>query len=456
MAGLFVVALAGWTLYLIQMDATVFNDPEEVMQKWTTWVGVPLAGLLLVLLSQWGLTAFATSRGEAKAEARNSAAQHNAASLAGQDPRHYVLEVIGLGVSLDKHRQGRLWDALQKGAPSRRSARWIPEVSLYGRRQARHEGGADASALENGIGGLPMYWPAPPSTPPNPPQTPSDPLRHGSRSGSWPAPTATAWGRPLHPGRLPLSDHPDRLLEEAFAFFDAHPDVPYLVVAANDGLYFRPLPPERHPPLVRDGHYVPEMPGSSALFVLARRERVDALRPFAFDDTDQDAGPRAEPHRPRPAPLSHPLRLSEQLGQAMGNGRLDRWPTVPEWLAAAALRPTPRRRRPRVRLAPPPVRRRGAPPRATNPPLVPDPLEQVPARTFDRLPTLGYLHRPTYIQLTDADGKPSPAAASASRPSSKAGTRPSSPSPKPSARPPSSASSAAPATTPTSSSSSPP
>jgi hypothetical protein len=40
--------------------------------------------------------------------------------------------------------------------------------------------------------------------------------------------------------------------------------------------------------------------------VLARRERVDALRPFAFEDTDQDAGPRAEPHRPRPPPLPRP------------------------------------------------------------------------------------------------------------------------------------------------------
>jgi hypothetical protein len=30
------------------------------------------------------------------------------------------------------------------------------------------------------------------------------------------------------------------------------------------------------------------MPGAAALFVLARRERVDALRPFAFEDTDQD------------------------------------------------------------------------------------------------------------------------------------------------------------------------
>lgn len=156
-AGLFIVALAGWTLYLIQMDATVFNDPEaSEMQKWTTWVGVPLAGLLLVLLSQWGLTAFATSRGEAKAEARQSAEQRNVTSLAGQDPRHYVLEVIGLGVSLDKHRQGRLWDALQKGSPFTTIREMDPEKYPYSATdKLGNEGAADASALENGIRGLP-------------------------------------------------------------------------------------------------------------------------------------------------------------------------------------------------------------------------------------------------------------------------------------------------------------
>jgi hypothetical protein len=42
--------------------------------------------------------------------------------------------------------------------------------------------------------------------------------------------------------------------------------------------------------------------------VLARRERVDALRPFAFEDTDQDARAGAEPHRPRPPRLPRPLR----------------------------------------------------------------------------------------------------------------------------------------------------
>ena len=32
-----------------------------------------------------------------------------------QERSEYVLEVIGLGVTLDKYRQGKLWEALQKG-----------------------------------------------------------------------------------------------------------------------------------------------------------------------------------------------------------------------------------------------------------------------------------------------------------------------------------------------------
>ena len=39
------------------------------------------------------------------------------ASSSEQERREYVLEVIGLGVTLDKYRQGKLWDALQQGNP---------------------------------------------------------------------------------------------------------------------------------------------------------------------------------------------------------------------------------------------------------------------------------------------------------------------------------------------------
>ena len=417
-AGLFTVMLAGWTLYLIQMNATVFNDPEgSAMQKWTTWLGVPLVGVLLVLLAQWGLTVIAVARGEAKAEARQVAEQHNATNLAGQSPREYVLEVIGLGVSLDKHRQGRLWDALQKGNPFTTIREMDPQKYPYSADdKLGEEGGADASTLENGIRGLPMYWPAPsfyatePSQDSDRPPSDKDPVI-GIVAGT----DSNGLGQTLFiPAGYTLSDHPDRMLEKAFAFFDAHPDVPYLVVAANDGLYFRYLNgPDLDPPLIRDGHYVPEMPGSSALFVLARRDRVDALRPFAFDDTDRDVlGP--EQNRTglaRRLFLAH-LRLSRQLGQAMGEVRgmrvSSRWPTVPEWLAATqafSQRPDVVGSR-RVSLLDVVDDVVHTPKGYTPTPWFPIPWNRDQLETFDRLPTLGYLHRPYYIPLTDAAGQP--------------------------------------------------
>mgnify|MGYP000004586432 CR=1 FL=1 len=406
--GLFVVALAAWTFYLTQAELAVFNDPEgNAMQKWTTWLGVPLAGVLTIMLAHWSLSASAAAPAE----------QPQTPPAATPTAQTYVLEVIGLGVSLDKHRQGKLWDALQKGHPFATIREMDPNKYPYtSDDKLGAEGGATTSALENGVGGLPMYWAAPsfyasgPFTDPEDPASDQDPPIGVVASTSTTGLSLTLFV----PAGYRLSDHPDRLLEEAFAFFDAHPDVPYLVVAANDGMYFRYLyGPDHNPPLVRDGHYVPEMPGAAALFVLARRERLDALRPFAFEDTDQDANSRVQNRTglARRVFLAH-YDLSEQLGKAMPRTPrkivYDRWPTVPEWLAETA----------RFAKRPDVV---GAPglgrlnpfddvvhtPRGYTPtPWFPIPWNKDQLETFDRLPTLGYVHRPHYIPLTDADGKP--------------------------------------------------
>ena len=406
--GLFVVALAAWTFYLTQAELAVFNNPEgNAMQKWTTWLGVPMAGVLTIMLAHWSLSATAAAPAE-----RPSAPP--AATPAAQT---YVLEVIGLGVSLDKHRQGKLWDALQKGHPFATIREMDPNKYPYSSSdKLGYEGAADASALENGVGGLPMYWAAPsfyakdPSQNPDRPPSDADPsigIVGGTESNGL---SLTLFV----PAGYRLSDHPDRLLEEAFAFFDTHPDVPYLVVAANDGMYFRHLHrPKGSPRLIRDGHYVPEMPGAAALFVLARRERLDALRPFAFEDTSQDERGSVQNRTGLARRLlrMHDL-LSRQLGEAKGKqlGRKvpDRWPTVPEWLAAAK----EFSRRPDVVGAPGlgrlnPFDDVVHTPRGYTPtPWFPIPWNKDQLETFDRLPTLGYVHRPHYIPLTDADGKP--------------------------------------------------
>ena len=363
--------------------------------------------VLTIMLAHWSLSASAAAPAE----------QPQAPPAATPTAQTYVLEVIGLGVSLDKHRQGKLWDALQKGHPFATIREMDPNKYPYSSSdKLGYEGAADASALENGVGGLPMYWAAPsfyasgPFTNPRSQTSDQDPPIGVVASTSTTGLSLTLFV----PAGYRLSDHPDRLLEEAFAFFDAHPDVPYLVVAANDGMYFRYLyGPDHNPPLVRDGHYVPEMPGAAALFVLARRERLDALRPFAFEDTDQDANSRVQNRTglARRVFLAH-YDLSEQLGEAKGKllGRKvpDRWPTVPEWLAAAK----EFSRRPDV-VGTPGLGRLNPfddvvhTPRGYTPtPWFPIPWNKEQFETFDRLPTLGYVHRPHYIPLTDADGKP--------------------------------------------------
>ena len=411
---LFILALTAWTLYLIQADLPVFSDPEvSSMEKWKTWLGLPLLATCLALLAQWGWGALSDARAEARARQQSEVREANAEALAVAPDREYVLEIIGLGVSLDKHRQGKLWDALQQGHPFGTIREQDPEKYAWtGDDKLGEEGGASASALANGIGGLPMYWPAPsfyasnPVDDPNDPSTEADPIL-----GIVGATDSNGLDLTLFvPAGYMLSDHPDRLLEKAFAFFDQHPDVPYLVVAASDGLYFRHLNrPAGSPPLLYDGYYIPSMPASSALFVLARRERVDVLRPFAFKDVSQDERGSVQNRTGLARRLlrAHDV-LSEQLGQAMGNGRLVRWPTVPEWLAETARFA----KRPDV-LGPQSVSLLHpgddvvhVPKGYTPTPWFPIPWNQYQLEVFDRLPTLGYLHRPTYIPLTDADGKP--------------------------------------------------
>lgn len=160
---LFILLLTAWTLYLIQADLPIFSDPKvSSMEKWKTWLGLPLLATCLALLAQWGWSAVNNSRAEARARSQDAAQQANAAALAKESPREYVLEVIGLGVSLDKHRQGKLWDALQEGHPFGTIREQDPEKYPWTEEDKDGaEGSALASTLRNGIGGLPMYWPAP-------------------------------------------------------------------------------------------------------------------------------------------------------------------------------------------------------------------------------------------------------------------------------------------------------
>ena len=58
--------------------------------------------------------------------------------------------------------------------------------------------------------------------------------------------------------RFLADERADQLLEQVFAFFDAHPDLPYVVLLADDSSATRDalIPPEA-PRLITDGYYIP-------------------------------------------------------------------------------------------------------------------------------------------------------------------------------------------------------
>jgi hypothetical protein len=183
-----------------------------------------------------------------------------------------------------------------------------------------------------------------------------------------------------------LSERPDRLLACAFDFFDKHPDLPLLFVSAGDITELRDrLRAPGTPPLLRNGRYLPERPDSTAVFVLARRDRVDRLRPFAWDDKDNDFG-------------QNKIRMAYyEIKESRKPRRL---PTVDEWLTETA------------RLAQRNDIRYGWDRRLAEKwkptPWFPVPWSRQQLAMFDSLPTLGYIHRPVFVNTKDDKGQPLP------------------------------------------------
>ena len=413
-----IILIPLWLVALWAMQPEFMTNAETSMtQRTLSWLGLPIMAVLLMASGMW-MNASAQAR---QAQAPKAAPTQSEVPAPQVDPaeqarREYVLEIIGMGMTLDKYRQGKLWDALRQGHAFGSIREQDPKKYPWSADDKEgEEGGRTSSTLENGIAKLPMYWPAPSFYADS---AVIDPAARGKAADSpisgmvssadsnglaWTLFVSAGWA---------LSEHPDHILEKAFDFFDKHPDVPYLVVAASDGLYFRNLyRPKGTDPLIKDGHYIPSMPDSSALFVLARRERVEAIRPFAFEDTSQDDF-RNE-NRTGLARRVGLAFMDLQKSVPKPQGTPFRNPTVPEWLAESA------------KLA---QREEFQSGKGTNffadrlgvfkggvvrvpegfkpTPWFPVPWNKKQLSDFDSLPTLGYLHRPTYIKLTDQDGKP--------------------------------------------------
>lgn len=386
------------------------NVEMETTMDRIRWFGVPLLVVAVLFGGKWTKDSMAANAREREWQQKTQQLKdQEAAARTEKARREYVLEVLSLGVTYEKYRQGKLWDALQQGNPQTSIRERDPKkypwaaVDKYG-----VSGGRALDALENGAGPSPMFWGVPTmyAGPPidNPAWQPSDtqPIA-GLAAGA--EGTGMAWHL-FVTGPWQISERPDQLLEQAFALFDKYPDLPYLVLLSSDDMDMRDRSSAPGTPWqVKDGYYIPERPDASAVFVLARRERVEPLRPYVWDDPDNNY--LQENLRrmyfklgrdvPNPEKLAHPEKF---------NG--GRQPSVAEWLQAATVfAKNPVFEKKNGTLTDAFKRWANHPPKDWKPtPWFPVPWNREQMEAFDNLPSLGFIHRPVFVKFEDEHGQP--------------------------------------------------
>jgi hypothetical protein len=410
-----------WAIFVM-----VVVQPESLMMQEQTmgnrllwWVATPVLAVGLIFGARWMMAAKS-----AQAQQQHAQVHTQQGVATEQSGREYVLEVIGLGVTLDKYRQGALWDALQKGNPYVTIREQdIKKYPWSESDKSGISGGRGGSSLENGAQYTPKYYGVPVFN--------AEPPVHNARMADTPdeplvglAGSAVSSGMAWHlfvVGPRRFEEHPDRILEQVFAFFDANPDVPYIVLNSDDSMTSRDsYRADGVPAQLKDGYYIPEMPDTSTLLVLARRERVDAVRSFVWDDPDNNFVQdkfrmmyydlvKTIPFPGRVVTRTPAQAASDPAGNPENDGH-ERQPLVAEWLegsAAFAQRPDIRGTGPVSLVDAVKSHWAHRPPSEWKPtPWFPIPWNREQLAIFDNLPTLGFVHRPTFVKFTDDHGKP--------------------------------------------------
>lgn len=396
--------------YFVLHPELAHVEVETTMDR-IRWFGVPLLIVTVLFGGKWVKDSSAASAREQEWQHKTQQLkEQEAAARTEKAQREYVLEVLGLGVTYEKYRQGKLWDVLQQGNPHTSIRERDPKKYAWGANEKYGiSGGRSLDALENGVEPSPMFWGVPSiyagAPIENPAYQPSaiQPIA-GLAAGA--DSTGMAWHL-FVTGPWQLGEHPNQLLEQAFALFDKYPDLPYLVLTSYDDMASResrslPSAPE----IVTDGYYIPERPDASAVFVLARRERVEPLRPYVWDDPDNDYLQenlrrmyiKLSEDVPNPRKLTEPDRVN-----------VGRQPSIAEWLQAAAAfakRPV-FEKKDGSPLTDAFKRWANHPPKDWKPtPWFPLPWNREQMEAFDNLPSLGFIHRPVFVKFEDEHGKP--------------------------------------------------
>ena len=335
--------------------------------------------------------------------------------------QQYVLEIIGMGVSFEKYRQGALWEALSGGGSYTSIRDFDPKHYPWNGQDKMWEADSNENdSAENAILDTPRYWGIPTFNA-EPRYSNESDLDRPDLPQEGIAASEVLMRIPVLVDRE-LSDRPDRIVARIFDFFDKNPSVPYILLGSADSTTLR----TRHQSgkdwgSLKDGWYVPKDPSASVAFVLARRERVDALRPFVFEDLDEgdlkiDNKVLNREAVARRVWLNY-LALKKKVPSPPPSrydigSHIDRVPTGSEWLSDLEIfsRQFSVQKSSESHLSIAELFRGGRRPRISPQwkpiPWFPVPWNSEQLEQFDALPTLGFLHRPVFVRFADSDGQP--------------------------------------------------
>ena len=284
------------------------------------------------------------------------------------------LDVMGIGLSVEMFRQSQAWIEIQKHP----KGSILPvDLSTYPTNFTIKELAMDkrsADVLEWGASRFVEQWPIPSISiwshcyKPERPDT----SFNGKTTYDFFNDRIQDLRRPagMHAHRIAslgaiFLNEPEEVLERAFQFFDQNPEVPALLLFASDGDMTRLWTGDvsRKPFWEEGPRRIDSMTEAMVVLVLARRDRVDALRPFTAGATgDRNAQFHTERNR--------------QLNAARAAAR-------------AAGKPEPQQ------LVFKPSR------------YVPTPWTEEQLSQFDRLATIAVVHRPVRVSYRkDKQGKP--------------------------------------------------
>ncbi|WP_285423349.1 DUF2875 family protein [Pseudomonas sp. efr-133-TYG-103a] len=361
-------------------------------------VGTAIMALVLMVMSvHWAGKAMAQDRAE-----KQTQAQHiNALLSAEQDKAHqtFSLEIKAAGLAIDENQQSTIWKMIRKKNSNFESIHSNNPIDYPATADSRFNGASIniRAAARHSARDAVAYWPLPTFAiaPPKQPDD-TDDRAAGSiisaRNAATLGVTLFLWQDAEN------TTHSQRMIEKLFQFFDENSEVPEALVLSRDGDQTRSGYRVRGTRGLPNGYYVPTVFESMTGLLVARTDRVDRyLRPYAVRQQEDNQNKSTDlsklwffywKHSPEFRKVYEATKRAEGAidPDAPGTMSSTYWHAQLPELWKTITNRGPGDFRPTKWL---PIR-----------------WAQHQIDEYDETPTLGYLHRPVKVSMTDENDTP--------------------------------------------------